>query len=56
MTAVFDGGLNTAQAPADAGAVALGSRYFWGTELQGAKPDGGVAWLGQTMVFPIVWH
>ena len=29
--------------------------YWWGTEQQFAQPEGGVAWTGQSMVFPMKW-
>jgi len=29
-----------------------GVRYFWGTSHQ-TRPDGGVQWTGESMVFPI---
>jgi hypothetical protein len=50
----FDGDFDTSAAK-DAG-IDGGARYFWGTEQQYAKPDGGVvSWTAQSMVFPIQW-
>jgi hypothetical protein len=54
-SAAFDGGFDTKQAP-DAGGVTPGTRYFWGTEQDLVHHDGGVAWTGQSMVFPITWQ
>jgi hypothetical protein len=52
--AVFGGTFNTAQADQDA--AVPGERYFWGIENGGGAPDAGVAWTGQSMVFPITWQ
>lgn len=52
-SAEFDGGFNTKQA-SDGGLVP-DATYWWGTEQQFAQPEGGVAWTGQSMVFPIRW-
>jgi hypothetical protein len=54
-TYLYDGGFNTPQAPPDAGGVASGKSYYWGTEQGLMHADGGVPWLGQSMVFPIQW-
>jgi hypothetical protein len=51
----FDGGYNTKQAPADAGGVSSGKTYYWGTEQALAHPEAGVAWTGQSMVYPVSW-
>lgn len=50
-TAEFDGGFNTPQAP-DAG-LAPDAQYWWGTEQNYPKTDGGVGWTAQTMVLPV---
>ncbi len=52
---VYDGGFNTPQAPPDAGGITAGKIYFWGTEQGLTRADGGVQWVGQSMVFPVAW-
>jgi hypothetical protein len=51
--AVFGGTFDTAQAIQDA--AAPGTRYMWGTE-EPFGADASVAWIKQTLVFPIAWH
>ncbi len=50
-SADFDGGFNTNKAP-DSGLVP-DAQYWWGTEQQYAKAEGGVGWTAQTMVLPV---
>ena len=50
-TATFDGGFNTGKAP-DGGLVP-DAQYWWGTEQEYAKTDGGVGWTAQSMVLPV---
>ncbi len=52
---VYDGGFNTGKAPLDAGGVTPGTSYLWGTEQGLMRPEGGVQWTGQSMVFPVAW-
>ena len=52
VTAVFDGGFNTAQALAKQ--VEAGVPYSWGTWQEAdPTPDGGVIWTGESMVLPV---
>jgi hypothetical protein len=51
--AVFSGAFNTHAAMQDA--AVPGTRYMWGTEEPWGM-DAGVAWVKQTMAFPIVWQ
>ena len=50
-SAEFDGGFNTNKAP-DGGLVP-DAQYWWGTEQEYPKVDGGVGWTAQTMVLPV---
>jgi hypothetical protein len=52
----FDGKFTTKQAPPDAGAVTPGTKYYWGTEQDLTHADGGVAFTGQSMVFPVTFQ
>jgi hypothetical protein len=50
----FDGHFNTSAART--ASVALGRKYYWGTEQVAAHADGEVRWTVQSMVFPITWR
>ncbi len=50
-TADFDGSFNTSKAP-DGGLVP-DAQYWWGTEQEYPKVDGGVGWTAQTLVLPV---
>jgi hypothetical protein len=51
---VFNGMFNTTATKTTS--VAIGKKYYWGTEQLGPHPAGQVQWTIQSMVFPITWQ